>query len=132
MQSNADKLGIFLSGLCAIQCAMLPILLSLSAVVPSWAHFGHGWIWLSVIGVIAAWSFSRGWKQHHDKRVVGLFVVGFCFLVGGTLAEDKVHIITESAMFVVGGVLMVMAHWRNYQLMKCIKPKTGEIAGDTE
>lgn len=122
MQSTADKIGIFLSGLCAIQCAMLPILLSVSAVVPSWAHFGHGLIWLSLIGVIAAWSFSRGWKRHKDKRVVILFAVGFCLLITGTLLEDKVHIITESAVFVAGGVLMVLAHWRNYQLMKCIKP----------
>ncbi len=122
MRSTADKIGIFLSGLCAIQCAMLPILLSVSAVVPSWAHFGHGWIWLTVIGGIAAWSFSRGWQKHHDKRVIILFVVGFGFLITGTLLEDKVHIIVESTMFVIGGVLMVMAHWRNYHQIKCIKP----------
>ncbi len=121
MQSTADKIGIFMSGLCAIQCAMLPILLSVTAVVPNWMHFGHGWIWLSAIGVIALWSFSRGWRRHHDKGVVGLFVLGFGFLIGGTLLEDKVDILIESAIFVVGGVLMVMAHWRNYQLMKCIK-----------
>ena len=121
MQSTADKIGIFMSGLCAIQCAMLPILLSVTAVVPNWMHFGHGWVWLSAIGVIAAWSFLRGWLRHRDKGVVGLFVLGFGFLMGGTLLEDKVDIMVESAMFVVGGVLMVMAHWRNYQLMKCIK-----------
>ncbi|MGJ8662217.1 MAG: MerC domain-containing protein [Marinicella sp.] len=126
MKSIADKLGIFLSGLCAIQCAMLPIILSISAVVPNWAHFGHGWIWMTVIGVIALWSFSRGWQRHHDKRVIGLFALGFGFLVGGTLMEDQVDIIIESAMFVVGGVLMVLAHWRNYQLMKCIKPVGSE------
>jgi len=110
-----------MSGLCAIQCAMLPILLSITAVLPNWAHFGHGWIWMTAIGVIALWSFSRGWKRHNDKRVIGLFVLGFSFLIAGTMMEDKVDIIIESAMFVVGGILMVMAHWRNYRLMQCIK-----------
>ncbi len=121
MKSVADKLGIFLSGLCAVQCAMLPILLSVSAVVPNWAHFGHGWIWMTVIGAIALWSFSRGWQQHRDKFVVLLFILGYSSLVVATLLEDKVSIIVESAMFVLGGTLMVMAHWRNYRLMQCIK-----------
>lgn len=124
MKSVADKLGMFLSGLCAIQCAMLPILLSVSAVVPNWAHFGHGWIWLAVIGAIALWSFGRGWSQHQDKKVVLLFIAGYSFLVVATLLEEKVSVLVESGLFVIGGVLMVMAHWRNYQLMKCEKVKS--------
>lgn len=121
MKSVADKLGMFLSGLCAIQCAMLPILLSISAVVPSWAHLGHGWIWMGVIGFIALWSFRRGWQRHQDKKVVLFFVLGYSSLVTATLLEDKVEIIVESALFVLGGSLMVMAHWRNYRMMQCIK-----------
>jgi len=121
MKSAADKLGIFLSGLCAIQCAMLPILLSISAVVPSWAHIGHGWVWMAVIGCIALWSFSRGWRHHHDKRVVALFVLGFSSLLVATLLEERVPVIVESAVFVLGGSLMVLAHWRNYRLMQCYK-----------
>ncbi|TDR23668.1 MerC domain-containing protein [Marinicella litoralis] len=120
MKSVADKLGMFLSGLCAIQCAMLPILLSVSAVVPSWAHLGHGWIWMSLIGAIALWSFGRGWKRHHDKKVLLFFILGYSSLVTATLLEDKVDIIIESALFVLGGTLMVVAHWRNYRRMQCL------------
>lgn len=127
MKSVADKLGMFLSGLCAIQCAMLPILLSISAVVPSWAHIGHGWIWMTVIGVVALWSFSRGWRQHHDKKVMVVFILGYTSLVVATLLEHRVPIIIESAVFVLGGGLMVFAHWRNYKLMKCVTPAGIEI-----
>ena len=119
MKSVADKLGMFLSGLCAVQCAMLPILLSVSAVIPGWAHFGHGWIWMTVIGLIAAWSFSRGWRHHRNKTVMVLFAFGYLTLVAATLLEGEVRIIIESALFVVGGTLMVVAHWRNYRLMRC-------------
>lgn len=123
MQSTVDKIGMFLSGLCAIQCAMLPFLLMAYAVVPEWAHFGHGWKWITVIGLIALWSFARGWRRHHNNKVLFLSILGFIFLVMGTLMEDKVHIMLESAMFVIGGVLLVLAHWRNYKLMKCYKPQ---------
>lgn len=121
MKSVADKLGMFLSGLCAIQCAMLPILLSVSAVVPGWAHFGHGWVWLSVVGVIALWSFSRGWQKHRDAGVVLLFLLGFISLLVANLLEEQVTVLVESGLFVLGGTLMVMAHWRNYRKMQCIK-----------
>jgi hypothetical protein len=126
MKSVADKLGMFLSGLCAIQCAMLPILLSVSAVVPGWAHIGHGWIWLTVIGCIAMWSFTRGWKRHHDKTVIAWAVLGFVTLLVATLLEERVSILVESGLFVLGGVLMVMAHWRNYQRMQCQVVKKGD------
>ncbi len=121
MKPVADKLGMFMSGLCAIQCAMLPILLSVTAVVPSWAHFGHGWIWLSVIGAVALWAFTGGWQQHQNKSVVVFFILGYSNLVVVTLLEGRVSAWVESAFFVLGGSLMVLAHWRNYRLMQCIR-----------
>lgn len=120
MKSVADKLGIFLSGLCAVQCAMLPILLSVSAVVPGWAHIGHGWIWLTVIGSIAIWSFTRGWQRHQNPSVIMLAVLGYVTLVIAKLLEGQVSMLMESGLFVMGGVLMVMAHWCNYRRMQCV------------
>lgn len=125
MKAVADKLGMFLSGLCAVQCAMLPIILSVSAVVPGWAHFGHGWIWMTVIGSIALWSFATGWQKHHDFKVIAYALIGYALLLVATALEDQVPILVESGLFVVGGVAMVMAHWRNYKLSSCaVKAKT--------
>ena len=124
MKSIADKLGMLLSGLCAIQCALLPLLLSLSAVIPSWAHFGHGWLWMAVIGLIALWSFTQGWQRHHDRKVLAYFITGYAVLVLANSLEGHVNVLTESVLFVLGGVLMVLAHWRNYRLMQCIKAGT--------
>ena len=115
MRAWADKIGMTLSGICAIQCAMLPIILSVSAVVPGWAHFGHGWIWMSVIGSIALWSFATGWKKHHDFKVIGIAFLGYVLLLVATALEDQVPIIIESGLFVIGGMAMVVAHWRNYK-----------------
>ncbi|WP_154222900.1 MerC domain-containing protein [Marinicella rhabdoformis] len=119
MRAWTDKLGMFLSGLCAIQCAMLPIILSVSAVVPGWAHFGHGWIWMTVIGSIALWSFATGWKKHKDIKVIVIALVGYAVLLVATALEDQVPILVESGLFVLGGLAMVVAHWRNYRLSGC-------------
>ena len=130
MRAWADKIGMTLSGICAIQCAMLPIILSVSAVVPGWAHFGHGWIWMTVIGSIALWSFATGWKKHHDLKVIGIAFFGYVLLLVATALEDQVPIIIESGLFVIGGMAMVVAHWRNYKLSSCAVKST--VSDSTE
>jgi NhaP-type Na+/H+ or K+/H+ antiporter len=109
-------LGISLSLICAIQCAIAPILLSIAPIIPKWAHFGHGWIWISIILLLAAWSIGRGYSKHHNKTVLWLAGFGMLFLLGGTIFEEKLTVILESAVFVTGGLLLTFAHWKNYKL----------------
>jgi len=115
-RSISDILGISLSLICAIQCAIAPILLSIAPIIPKWAHFGHGWIWISCILLIAAWSIGRGYKKHQNKKVLYLATIGVGFLLTGTLLEERLNILIESAIFVTGGILLTIAHWKNYKL----------------
>jgi hypothetical protein len=101
---------------CAIQCAIAPILLSIAPIIPKWAHFGHGWVWISFILIIAGWSIGRGYRKHQNKIVLGLAITGVMFLLTGTFLEGKLTIILESAIFVTGGLLLTVAHWKNYKL----------------
>jgi hypothetical protein len=101
---------------CAVQCAVAPILLSIAPIIPKWAHFGHGWIWISIILLVAAWSIGRGYLKHKNKTVVWLASFGIMFLLTGTVLEDKLSILLESAVFVAGGLLLTYAHWKNYRL----------------
>lgn len=121
MRALTDKIGMFLSGLCAVQCALLPILLSLSAVVPEWAHIGHGWGWMTMIGLIALWSFHRGWKSHRKSHIIAIALVGYSILLSATFLEGQLTIMQESISFSIGGVLMVLAHWFNYKSSNCNK-----------
>jgi len=103
---------------CAIQCALVPILLGILPVIPQWAHFGHGWVWISIIFVIAIFSLGRGYQAHKNKKVVLLALTGLIFLLSGTLLEEKVTILTESFIFFIGGILLSISHWKNYKLLK--------------
>lgn len=73
-------------------------------------------MWISFILIIAAWSIGRGYKKHHNKTILGLASVGVLFLLAGTLLEEKLTILLESAVFVTGGLLLTVAHWKNYKL----------------
>jgi CHASE2 domain-containing sensor protein len=101
---------------CAVQCAMAPILLSIAPIIPKWAHFGHGWIWISLILVIAAWSIGRGYSRHKKITVLIIAIVGFSLLIIGTIFEEYLSINMESVVFATGGILLTIAHWKNYKL----------------
>ena len=95
---------------------MAPILLSIAPIIPKWAHFGHGWIWISFILVIAAWSIGRGYSRHKNKTVLIIAILGFSLLILGTILEGYLSIIVESVVFATGGLLLTIAHWKNYKL----------------
>lgn len=102
--------------MCAVQCAIAPILLSIAPIIPKWAHFGHGWAWISFILFIAAWSIGRGYTKHKNKAVLLFASVGILLLFGGTIFEHHLTIISESIIFATGGFLLTIAHWKNYKL----------------
>ena len=115
-RSISDILGIIVSLVCAIQCAIAPILLSIAPIIPKWAHFGHGWIWISFILLIAGWSIGRGYSKHKNTSVLWLASIGVILLLLGTVLEEKLTVLLESAIFVSGGLLLTVAHWKNYKL----------------
>lgn len=119
MRSFSDIIGFSLSCICAIQCIMLPFALSFAAMLPEWAHFGHSWPAISIIGIIAIWSFSRGYPQHKKNHIILLALLGYTCLVIGAVLEtiDMYH---NPWFFFVGGALMLMvAHWKNYRSSPC-------------
>jgi hypothetical protein len=90
--------------------------LSIAPIIPKWAHFGHGWVWISFILLIASWSIGRGYKKHKNSRVLWLAGIGVVLLLSGTIFEQHLSIVQESLVFVTGGLLLTIAHWKNYKL----------------
>jgi hypothetical protein len=38
------------------------------------------------------------------------------FLLVGSLQEEQTSVLVESVIFVCGGIMLTIAHWKNYQL----------------
>ena len=91
-------------------------MLSVTTFIPTWAHFGHGWLWISIILLIASWSIGRGYLKHKNKNVLIIAGVGMACLVLGTIFESHLTVILESIVFASGGFLLTIAHWKNYKL----------------
>ena len=111
---NGDKLGIMLSGFCAVHCllfsaaiALLP-LLPVSASVHAWTH--PIFFVLIVPTVIYALRKSTASLRVVLPLVSGTIVVGIAWIWHG---PDRPFL--EAGLTLVGSMLLIWGHWINYR-----------------
>lgn len=110
-----DGLGMTASTLCIAHCVLMPLAIGLIPAVGLSFLAEEGVHQILVLGmiVIAAMSFSLGYQMHHRKHVLGLMAVGLGLLSFAVLSEGRLSETWLTGFTVVGGILMVSAHWLN-------------------
>lgn len=112
MKINLDGLGIAASLLCAIHCAILPLLFTslplLGLDIIQNKNFEYGMIALAF--VIGSYALFHGFRKHHHKLVPFLlFGAGFFFLVlKEVLTEHLVWMVIPALVFIAA------AHYFNF------------------
>jgi len=120
-QSLLDKLSIGASTICAIHCAVLPILLAVFpalSFLPSENHEFHEALVILVVpmSLLAAYL---GCSKHKDMRVlVGIGSGLVLLLVTALFGHDLVGETGEKAFTVLASIILAMSHWRNYKLCR--------------
>ena len=113
---NWDFLGITASVLCAIHCAVLPLLLAslpiLGINIIHNAYFEYGMIVLAFL--IGSWALLHGFRRHHGRLIPLLLFTGGMLLL---VAKQIWH--THELRFLPFAVaLIVGAHVVNYRLSR--------------
>jgi MerC mercury resistance protein len=113
---NWDALGITTSILCAIHCAVLPLVVaSLPVLGINIIHnlfFEYGMIGLAFL--IGTWALSHGFRKHHRRYIPWLlFTGGMLFLIAKQLWHQY-----EFQLLPFAVVLIIAAHLLNYRLCK--------------
>ncbi|HEX9514478.1 MAG TPA: MerC domain-containing protein [Puia sp.] len=113
---NWDALGITTSILCAIHCAILPLVVaSLPILGVNIVHnlfFEYGMIGLAF--VIGSWALSHGFRKHHRQFTPWLlFTGGMLFLIAKQLWHHY-----EFRLLPFAVILIVAAHIQNYRLCR--------------
>jgi MerC mercury resistance protein len=120
---NWDAFGIGASVVCAIHCALLPVVVTTLPVfgieVIHNSFFEWGMITLAF--VVGCYSLYHGYiTHHHSARPVIIFIIGFIFLV----LKQFFHQF-EYLFLAVAVILIISAHYYNYKLChrsKCSSP----------
>jgi MerC mercury resistance protein len=119
IQPVFDRLGVTLSGACAIHCALLPLALTtFPALAGTW--FGTDWFNRTMIGLVIPSStiaFTLGYRRHQNVGVVLLGAVGLSMLIlAAWLGDDRLGESRERLLTILGSTILSVGHLRNYLL----------------
>ncbi|WP_449446240.1 MerC domain-containing protein [Thermomonas brevis] len=114
-----DRIGATGSLLCAIHCALLPILIALLPSLGLATWLGDGFevgfvLFATLFGLaVLAWSYRR----HRAMRALGLLLPGLAVLWIGILYAPLHHALVPHAVAMTfGGTLVGLAHVTNLRL----------------
>ena len=140
-----DSLAISMSMICAVHCLLTPVLIALLPIISTtfWVHENfHLWMVFLVVPTTSLAVFM-GCRQHKDKAVAILSVVGLACIVGVAIYQYSFHaaqpltdcgacpvcaqqgsgsFLNPTTIFnCTGGLFLAFAHFRNFRLCRSAK-----------
>ena len=114
-----DRLGAFGSLLCAIHCALLPLLIAMlpSLGVAAWLgqEFERGFVLFATL--LGLFSVIWGYRRHGAVRALSLLLPGLGILWLAVFYGPLHHALVPHAVaMTIGGTLVGMAHLANLRL----------------
>jgi len=113
---SLDRFGSIASTVCAIHCALSPIVFGLLPLIGG-ANANERWlepVFVLAAGVLAVTALARGYAVHHRRSVAGLFALDFASIVAGRWIVAEASPLWESGLVVAGSLILVLAHRRNH------------------
>ncbi|GAB5519886.1 MAG: hypothetical protein RhofKO_21370 [Rhodothermales bacterium] len=115
-----DRLGITLSGLCALHCLLTPVLL---ALLPLWTGLDaiHEWLHLLlVIPIIPVTlvAMRNAVGPHHSTQVPWYLGLGLVTIIAAIPLASIVGDVGETLITLAGSALLIRGHWLNWRLHK--------------
>ena len=120
---NLDFLGIVTSVVCAIHCAILPL------VITSLPVFGLNimnnlpfeWLMIGIAFIVGCFALTHGYQRHHKSmKPLLVFTAGFIFLI------CKQFFYTYEFLFLAPAVSLVLyAHFINFRY--CVRSRARNI-----
>jgi len=116
--NTLDIIALSSSLICAIHCAIFPILLSFSSL--SSLYFLNNpiieWVFISLGIVFLLTSLWPSYKTiHHKTKPLNMALLGFAFIAIGRLHFTHLWEVSNT---VIGATLLAIAHYANWKLLR--------------
>ena len=118
-----DQAAICVSAACLVHCLVVPALL----VVAPWlslGFLGEEWFHLTMVLLIVPLSlvgFRLGYRRHGNRTALKPGFFGLALIVLAAVFEAT-HIVSHTVAAVltsIGGIALIVAHWRNLKPCRC-------------
>lgn len=119
MKTFLDKFGTTSSIVCAMHCALLPIVISiLPALGLSFLVWsGFEWAFVCFASLLGLFSLWMGYKRHRVYRALLFLIPGLLLVWMGVLVPEIHHaVVLHAVVMSVGGTLIAVAHLINLRL----------------
>ncbi|MBW3550759.1 MAG: MerC domain-containing protein [Proteobacteria bacterium] len=115
---RADRVGFAASFLCAVHCALLPVLLGLMPAlglkIGGWIDFDQAFVVFA--SLLGATTLGLGYRRHRAFHAWVLLVPGLLLVWVASFTALHDHTTTHVVMMTVGGLALAAAHLINLRL----------------
>jgi len=114
----ADRVGFAGSFLCAVHCAVLPLLL---ALLPAFGLKLGGWLdvdqaFVVFATLLGATTLTLGYRRHRAFRAWFWLLPGLGLVWLGAFTRLHNHTLSHAVVMTIGGLLLAAAHFINLRL----------------
>ena len=121
-QLTSDKFAMSFSAICMIHCLFAPSLIVLSyssLALTLESELIHKVILLITIPV-SIFAISLGYKNHTNNSIIFTGITGLTILISALLIGENIGENAELVMTIIGSMLVIACHYRNYRICKKI------------
>ncbi len=122
-----DRAAICVSGLCLVQCLVLPLVLVLTPLM-SLGFLGEELfhvVLLALIVPVSLAAFALGYRVHRNRQMFFPGLVGLVVIILAAILEGSVLGALGTALLTsLGGMLLIVGHWLNLRRRReaCLRP----------
>lgn len=114
----ADRFGATASFICALHCALLPLVI---AVLPALglgflADHAYERMFIAFASVLALGSLALGFRRHRQFRAFWFLLPGVALLLAGIVIDIDGAPIVHALLVSLGGTLVAISHLANLRL----------------
>lgn len=118
IQQTGDRVGMWASLVCAVHCALLPLVLAILPMLGLGAFhlvdIDQAFVvFATVLGVM---TMTLGYRRHRAFGGWAFLVPGLLLVWANSFTSLHDHSIWHAAMMVSGGLLIAAAHFLNFRL----------------
>ena len=113
-----DRAGATASFLCAIHCALMPLVVTLLPLLglSFLASEPVEWTLLAASAGLGSSSLCLGFRKHRKRRVFMVLAIALAIMVAGRVFHEHHVGIWGPVLMVIGGLMMMSAHLLNHRL----------------
>jgi hypothetical protein len=115
-----DAGGVATSVLCALHCALMPIIVTVLPVIGLGflASEAVEWGLITLSALLGISSLCLGYREHRSHQALGILAVGLGSLATGCIVEHRELAQVGVPLVVVGGFLIAASHGLNHWLCR--------------